>query len=91
MQDLREEWRRRLIQARASAFTLRLVDELFHSSVLTIPEVQRLLGISYPGAKQIVQKLVRADILSPARDNAYGKSFQAMEILRVLTGEWTPA
>lgn len=90
LQDLREEWRRRLIQARSSALTLRLVDELFHSPVLTIPEVQRRLRISYPGAKQIVQKLVQANVLSPARDNAYGKSFQAMEILKVLIEEWTP-
>ncbi|MBC7225726.1 MAG: Fic family protein [Thermoflexales bacterium] len=91
LQDLREEWRKRLIHAHTSALTLRLVDELFNTPVLTIPEVQRRLGISYPGAKQIVQKLIQVGVLTPASDGSYGKTYQAAPILEVLIEEWTPA
>lgn len=90
LQDLREEWRRRLSQARTSALTLRLVDLLFTNPVLTIPQVQKWLGMTYPGAKQIVERLIQAGILEPVGDTSYRKEYQAAEILNTLAEEWTP-
>ena len=85
LQDLREEWHRRLAQARTSALTLRLVDILFTSPILTISQAQRLLKVgSYHSARKHVEKLVSAGILQPEGDATYGKTYVAAEILRIV-------
>ena len=85
LQDLREEWHRRLAQARTSALTLRLVDLLFTSPILTISQAQRLLQVgSYHSARKHVEKLVNAGILQSEGDATYGKTYVAAEILRVV-------
>jgi len=85
LQDLREEWHRRLAQARTSALTLRLVDILFTSPILTISQAQRLLKVgSYHSARKNVEKLVSAGILQPEGDATYGKTYIAAEILRIV-------
>jgi len=85
LQDLREEWHRRLAQARTSALTLRLVDILFTSPILTISQAQRLLKVgSYHSARKNVEKLVSAGILQPEGDATYGKTYVAAEILRIV-------
>jgi Fic family protein len=85
LQDLREEWHRRLAQARTSALTLRLVDLLFISPILTISQAQRLLKVgSYHSARKHMEKLVSAGILQPEGDATYGKTYLASEILRVV-------
>lgn len=85
LQDLREDWHRRLSQARTSALTLRLVDALFVSPILTIPQVQRLLQVgSYHSARKTVEKLVSAGILQQEGEVTYGKVYIAAEILRIV-------
>lgn len=85
LQDLREDWHRRLSQARTSALTLRLVDALFVSPILTIPQAQRLLQVgSYHSARKTVEKLVSAGILQPEGEATYGKAYIAAEILRIV-------
>jgi Fic family protein len=85
LQDLREDWHRRLAQARTSALTLRLVDILFTSPILTISQAQRLLKVgSYHSARKNVEKLVSAGILQPEGDATYGKTYIAAEILRIV-------
>ena len=89
MQDLREEWHRRLAQARTSALLLRLADALFESPILTIPQAQQRLGVTYPSAQRNVAKLIEAGILQPVGQVAYGKTYLAAEIMRVIGGEDT--
>jgi Fic family protein len=62
LQDLLGSWHERLAKAR-SALPLRLADRLFDSQVLTIPQAQRHLGVTYHSAQKIVQKLVAEGIL----------------------------
>ena len=83
LQDMREAWRERLAKAR-SALPLRLADSLFASPVLTIPQAQRLLGVTYHSAQRNVQKLVDAGILQQAGESSYGKTFLAAEILQAM-------
>jgi len=90
LQDLREEWHRRLAQARTSALLLRLADALFESPILTIPQAQQRLGVTYPSAQRNVAKLVGAGILQPVGQVAYGKTYRAAEIMRVIGEETTP-
>jgi Fic family protein len=72
LQDLQSEWHARLTQARASTLLLRLVDSLFASPVLTIPQAQDLLGVTYRTAHRHIQKLVDAGILQRIGEPSYG-------------------
>jgi Fic family protein len=84
LQDLQSEWRERVTRARASALTLRLVDRVFETPVLTIPQAQEVLGVTYPSAKLNVQKLVDAGILTVFRDVPYNRSYIALPLLGTL-------
>ncbi len=84
LQDLQKEWRDRLLQARASAMLLRLVDNLFVTPVVTIPQIQRLLEVAYHTAASYAEKLAKAGILQPQGAPAYGKMYVAEEILKTV-------
>lgn len=83
LQDLQLAWRQRLTTARSSALLLRLADSLFESPILTIPQAQRLLGVTYRSAQQSIERLVSMDILHRGGGAQYGKVFVAREVLRV--------
>ena len=85
LQDLQAEWRQRLTHTRASALPLRLADSLFESPIITIPQAQRVLDVSYPAAHHIIEKLVQANILQLRDEAAYSKTYIAEEILRVVS------
>ena len=84
LQDLQAAWRERLMQARTSALLVRLADGLFTSPIITIPEAQRLLNVTYHSARRNVEKLVTAGILQPAADASYAKTYLATEILDII-------
>lgn len=84
LQDLQTAWHERLMQARTSALLVRLADSLFAAPVITIPEAQRLLGVTYRSAQRNVEKLVTAGILRPVGDASYGKAYLATEILDII-------
>jgi len=85
LQDLQVEWRQRLTQTRVSALLLRLADELFQVPAITIPQVQKLLGVTHRSASQMVERLVAAKILRPIPGQARNRQFVAQEILDVLS------
>ncbi len=85
LQDLQLDWRERLAEAR-SASPLRLAESLFESPVVTIPQAQRLLDVTYHSARRNVEKLVMADILQPIGESPRGKMFVAQEVLEAVTG-----
>lgn len=84
LQDLQAAWRQRLIRPRGSALPLRLAESLFTLPVLTIPEAQRLLDVTYHSARNTVHNLVSAGILHQVGESSYGKTFMATEILEVI-------
>lgn len=84
LQDLRLAWRGRLMQNRASTMPLRLMDSLFNLPVLTIPEAQRTLNLTYRSAQRNVEKLVEAGLLRQVGELSYGRVFLAEDILRVV-------
>ena len=84
LQDLQSQWRERLVKVRGSALLLRLIDSLFASPVLTIPQVQHLLGITYRSAKANVEKLVQVEILKQSGESYYGKTYFAPEIIEAI-------
>lgn len=84
LQDLQIEWRERLTQARTSALLPRLADRLFDTPIITIPEAQRILDVTYSSARNNVEKLVGAGILRQVGEGSYGKVFLADEILQIV-------
>jgi Fic family protein len=86
LQDLQQKWRAGLAQGRASALLPKLADSLFASPILTIPQAQRLLDVTYHSAQRNVEKLVEAGILRPVGESAGGKAFVADEIMGIITG-----
>jgi Fic family protein len=87
LQDLKSAWQERLKKVSKSASPLRLAEEIFAHPILTIPQAQRLLGVSYVTARGSVYKLVDAEILHQIGESSYGKTFVAPEILEILTSE----
>lgn len=85
LQDLQRDWRQRLTHARASALPLRLVDSLFESPILTVPDAHRILGVTYRGAQLNVKKLVEAKILQQFGSFSRDKVFWAEEVLKVIS------
>jgi Fic family protein len=84
LQDLQTEWRQRLLRPRGSALPLRLSESLFASPVVTIPEAQRILGVTYPSAQHNVRELEAVGILQQLGEARYGKTFIATEILQII-------
>ena len=91
LQDLREDWHKRLSQARTSALALRLTEALFTTPIITIPQAQRLLVVTYPSAQRNVERLVQAGILQLVSESGYGKTYVATEIFKVIERENQPA
>jgi len=52
-----------------------LLDYLFRNTVVTIPEVRDLLGVSYPTAKSLVDDFLRSGILTESAERNRGKSY----------------
>lgn len=84
LQDLQIKWRQLLTQARASALPLSLADSLFESPILSIPQAEKILSVTYKSAQKNVEKLVTAGILVQASDTSYGKVFLAPEVLKII-------
>jgi Fic family protein len=84
LHDIRASWHERLMQVRASALLVRLADALFESPIITIPDVQKRLDVTYPTAQRNVEKLVSEGILQQIGQASYGKTFIATEILEVI-------
>ena len=85
LQDLQAEWRGRVTnQKRASANLVVLVDSLFESPIVSIPQARELLGVTYQGAQLNVVKLVDHGILRQLDDRSYGKLYVADEVVSLL-------
>lgn len=83
LQDLQQKWREQLTGARASTLLVRLVDNLFESPTLTIPQAQHMLEVTYQGARLNVEKLVKVGILKQVDIPSRARVFFAPEILRI--------
>lgn len=85
LQDLQNRWRAEMSGPRSTVLVLSLVDAIFASPVLTIPQAQRLLNTTYPSAQRSIARLVEAGILRQWGESSYGKSYVADEVLRIIS------
>lgn len=82
--DLQQRWHDKLSDQR-SANTLRLANMLLERPMLTIPDGQEMLGVTYHTARKNIEKLVEAGVLRQLVDAKYGKLYGATQILDILS------
>lgn len=78
--DLRESYRRDLQQERGSARTLQAVDDLFERPTTSIPRVEQGLGVTYPTAKGIVERLEGLGIVTEVTGQRRNRVYLAVGI-----------
>ena len=83
LRDLQDEYRQRLLAASASANAIQMADELFLSPIVTYRRVAEFRGVTDPGARVVVSKLVEAGILRPL-PGTRPQLFAARELLDLL-------
>lgn len=66
LQALRANFEQRVQRARSSVLLGKLIDLLFESPVVTVPRAAKKLGISYNAAKNNLERLVQAQVVTPA-------------------------
>lgn len=86
--SLQREYHNLIRTARNSSILLTLVDNLFISPVVTIPQAAELMGVSWPAANTSVQKLVNAGILRP-RPSGKTTRYVADTVLKAVNAEPT--
>jgi Fic family protein len=81
--DLREKYRRELQGSGVSSRLLQMVDHLFQHPATTISNTAEHLGVSSPGAWNIVRKLVERGVLREMTGKARNKVFVADAIVAI--------
>ncbi|NMG29651.1 Fic family protein [Aromatoleum evansii] len=80
---LREDWNRRVAERRADSASRKLVAVLIGTPVVTVNQVKRLLGVSFPAANNAVADLVSLGILK-GTPRLRNRVFVAHEAIAVL-------
>lgn len=83
---LQESFRAKAADAMRSTSIISIVDSLFEVPVISIPEAEQRLGMTYAGASKPINKLVELGILVELPDR-YPKTFIAPAILRATEPE----
>jgi Fic family protein len=84
--ELQASTRERLLQRRATANALALVDSLFLNPIVTIGRAQELLHVTHPTARATIRTLEEAGILREITGRPRDMVFRADEIYEVLRG-----
>jgi Fic family protein len=84
MLALWKSFRDKVTTARTSALLTAIIDDLFASPATTIARVRDRFNITYPSAKNNVQKLVDLGILTPPDTDGRNRIFVASEIIRTI-------
>jgi len=86
LQDMRQDFMRRVQRARSSVLLGRLIDLFFEHPILFVPTIARDLGISYNAAKNNLKRLAEAGIVK--EESFKGRRYWlAQDILAVTTNE----
>jgi Fic family protein len=81
--DLREIYRQRFQQGRATARLLQVVDLLFAQPLVTVRTIQSELELPYPTAERYIDELVEQKILT-GTGKIRNRVFVAQEIIKIL-------
>jgi Fic family protein len=82
--QLRHKYRAKLLHARSSLLTLKLIDELFSNPVITAARASTALDVSATSAKSHIDRLVNAKILKETTGQKRGRVYIAVGVVRSL-------
>jgi hypothetical protein len=81
--SIRERWRS-MIRARSDSTAWRLADTLFAQPVVNADYVARTLGVSDRGARNAIETLEAAGVLTIATSNQRHRAWQASDVLHAM-------
>lgn len=81
---LKAAYDQKLRSKKASGSMTRIMDYLFSNPIITIPKAAEYLDVTYPPAKNAVNKLKEMGILAEHHDRERGRIFVAKEIMDIL-------
>jgi Fic family protein len=84
LNDLRESMRGRIATPRASALPAILVDSLFETPMMTIPQAAILLGVTRRSAAAHIDRLIDADVLTEIEHGRRPRLFVATDIMSAI-------
>lgn len=82
--NLRENWREKIQSRGRSTTILQLLDHLFNSPVITIPEAQERFGLSFNGAQKNIHKLETLGFLVETTGQERYRVFVARPVTNLL-------
>lgn len=83
---VQREYRSRLQRAGRSANLLSIVDLLFRSPIVSIPQIKEHLNVTYRAAQLNVDSLISANVLHEFAGTSNPKFFVARDIINVISG-----
>ena len=86
LERMRRDFHHKIADGKGSARYMTLADELFVSPVTTIPKVADLLSVTYPAAKNAVERLIALGILDEVSGRSNPKRFISWPIVDVSEG-----
>jgi Fic family protein len=87
LESLRQDYRNRISDSKGSARMMTIVDELFISPVISIPQVAERINVTYPAAKMIVDRLLGLGILAELETTSNPKFFFSKQIVDLSDGQ----
>ncbi len=84
--SLQKEYRESLQRKGRSANLSRIADFLFERPIVSVPDVQQLLEVTYRAAQLNVQTLVEAEVLTEFPVHSNPKLFVAKGVLEIIAG-----
>ncbi len=82
--DLQQQYHKIVHVTKRTAMQIRLVDLLIERPLITTVYVRKILNISYPAAKNNINKLIKAGILKEAVTAGRNKFFIAEKVLEII-------
>jgi Fic family protein len=85
--DLQTEYRVRLLNARSTAFTMKLMEELFSSPAVTLAQVSKRLGCTARTAQLSVDRLLEHGVVVEATGKSRNRVFTASKIVEIVEAD----
>lgn len=86
LQNLRDDFHQRIKEDRSSTRFMTIVDELFVTPVISIPQVVKTLSVTYPAAKYAVERLRAFGILEELENTSNPKLFICWPVVDLSEG-----
>jgi hypothetical protein len=85
VQQVKQQWRKRLGHVRADAAASRLIDALPGAPMVTVQTAAPLIGRSEQAVNDAISRLVEADILKQTTAGHRNRAFEATELIDAFT------